>query len=85
MPSNRTTALRPTPHGVGGLKSFGSVESKNMVCPTPHGVGGLKYLMMTGGISRETSHPTRGGWIEIDILFLKEQEIAVPPHTGWVD
>ena len=37
--------LRPTPHGVGGLKSREIIDLLIAgIGPTPHGVGGLKYV-----------------------------------------
>ena len=41
-----------------------------MTRPTPHGVGGLKLLRIrkkAGG--KGTSHPSRGGWIEIIWIY----------------
>ena len=34
---------RPTPHGVGGLKSPAGHSCESDYSPTPHGVGGLKW------------------------------------------
>ena len=31
------------------------------------------------------SHPTRGGWIEIEYIGCSCLLIPVPPHKGWVD
>ena len=31
------------------------------------------------------SHPSRGGWIEIDLLAIPILKAPVPPLTGWVD
>ena len=54
-------------------------------CPTPHGVGGLKYPVGILGVITWTSHPTRGGWIEIWAVAQGLIAESVPPHTGWVD
>ena len=56
----------PTPHGVGGLKFSGKTsETTATLRPTPHGVGGLKFPSARANVSRGSSHPSRGGWIEM--------------------
>ena len=77
--------------------------------PTPHGVGGLKCVINHCMVVFVPSHPSRGGWIEMDdvryglllhlcrptphgvgglkweyISIVKVGEV-VPPLTGWVD
>ena len=57
----------PTPHGVGGLKYPFFISSiASLTGPTPHGVGGLKSIPYEVYIRNTKSHPTRGGWIEIN-------------------
>ena len=57
---------RRTPHGVRGLKSvkihpaLGMAQSR-----TPHGVRGLKFPTVALVALGDTSHPSRGAWIEI--------------------
>ena len=55
------------------------------ICPTPHGVGGLKSTWKDALTFYKKSHPSRGGWIEIEIFQTKDGEEIVPPLTGWVD
>ena len=31
------------------------------------------------------SHPTRGGWIEMETALATRWITRVPPHKGWVD
>ena len=53
--------------------------------PTPHGVGGLKFLYEFCIITQTVSHPSRGGWIEINLRVFCFCVFKVPPLTGWVD
>ena len=53
--------------------------------PTPHGVGGLKYERLVELCKAVRSHPSRGGWIEIYVLYCTGRVAVVPPLTGWVD
>ena len=77
--------ISPTPHGVGGLKLKRHGLDENAVCPTPHEVGGLKYRSRADGAGRYPSHPSRGGWIEMESRLLCNIFGKVPPLTGWVD
>ena len=58
-----STNLRPTPHGVGGLKSPDRAKIKRLLGPTPHGVGGLKllYRLTVYGIAIV---PPLTGWVD---------------------
>ena len=51
---------RPTPHGVGGLKSQSEGRAVGAFRPTPHGVGGLKSTDDCNSQAR-TSGPTPHG------------------------
>ena len=76
----------PTPHGVGGLKSYVEAEGATDRGPTPHGVGGLKLQRHGYDFVNESSHPSRGGWIEIGRSAIRPARLPpVPPLTGWVD
>ena len=76
----------PTPHGVGGLKYLDVAIIVVAVGPTPHGVGGLKLRPIGRHPSTgRSSHPSRGGWIEILLRWLLPSMEIVPPLTGWVD
>ena len=55
----------PTPHGVGGLKSFRTAVGFPHIGPTPHGVGGLKSAQAAQSGMSGKSHSPRSGWIEI--------------------
>ena len=61
----RRLGKRPTPHGVGGLKSATMETDCIFPCPTPHGVGGLKFLVFVSYKPVHVSHSPRSGWIEI--------------------
>ena len=74
--------IRPTPHGVGGLKFDRQRIKKIATRPTPHGVGGLK-LLVKAGYTRDqiASHPSRGGWIEIICVeIVKRKQSRPTPH-----
>ena len=64
----RRTVRRPTPHGVGGLKYNLAGAGKLASGPTPHGVGGLKYDAFRFHLFAVLSHPSRGGWIEMEVI-----------------
>ena len=77
--------ISPTPHGVGGLKYLLVVDCVCYECPTPHGVGGLKCCLRSVSDYVYTSHPSRGGWIEMEMFHRYVVFFPVPPLTGWVD
>ena len=56
---------RRTPHGVRGLKSDARHGWHHQSGRTPHGVRGLKLAGHVAAPGPDTSHPTRGAWIEI--------------------
>ena len=67
------------------MKFMMEVRKNERNRPTPRGVGGLKCLYnMTLNVT-ETSHPTRGGGIEITEQRAVTWLTKVPPHAGWVD
>ena len=74
----------PTPHGVGGLKSPDLPTTPTTYCPTPHGVGGLKFRCRCLRHGRMTSHPSRGGWIEILVCVVEgiHQQRPTPHGVG---
>ena len=83
--SARISARRrcPTPCGVGGLKSWKvSRGDKVGQGPTPCGVGGLKYLIINKSVTRITSHPVRGGWIEIGLHLATPVATLCPTPCG---
>ena len=55
--------------------------------PTPQGVGGLKCLCeVMNAHFNNTSHPTRGGWIEIILERLyREIRWSHPTRGGWIE
>ena len=55
--------LRPTPHGVGGLKPWREVSDRRGRSPTPHGVGGLKRSRYTL-LDLKAEVPPRTGWVD---------------------
>ena len=78
----RLLCCRPTPHGVGGLKCLAQTLYWQMLLgPTPHGVGGLKFIDGHQRRSALESHPSRGGWIEIQNgKKMKPKGISPTPH-----
>ena len=59
-----------TPHGVRGLKSlYDYIITRLCRCRTPHGVRGLKSDGSMRGSMPLSSHPARGAWIEIALLY----------------
>ena len=74
-----------TPHGVRGLKWLSTVGFPVYVSRTPHGVRGLKYTKEFTLDDFSVSHPSRGAWIEMDILALRQLHAGVAPLTGCVD
>ena len=49
--------------------------------PTPHGVGGLKSEVLHVYIVFFPSHPSRGGWIEINLWnFIWNHRRSPTPH-----
>ena len=57
--------IRPTPHGVGGLKSKG-LDGLGKVNPSHPARGGwIEIHGVLHHVGARESHPARGGWIEI--------------------
>ena len=50
--------------------------------PTPRGVGGLKYFGIPRGADGTTSHPSRGGWIEIPLIRIDTRHRVGPTPRG---
>ena len=55
--------------------------------PTPHGVGGLKFGYPPNYGSDTVKGPTPHGvgGLKLQVKGRNIMQIAVPPHTGWVD
>ena len=61
---------RPTPHGVGGLKSSVVIETEGVEMSHPTRGGWIEIEHQQHCIDAMKSHPTRGGWIEIGASHL---------------
>ena len=54
--------------------------------PTPRGVGGLKWWEDGRIAGSMSSHPTRGGWIEIASMVGEDSTaVSHPTRGGWIE
>ena len=67
------------------LSQANSLLFGKVCCRTPRGVRGLKFVCMYQLQELVVSHPSRGAWIEIPVLYSLETLYAVAPLAGCVD
>ena len=67
------------------MKSHAIIEILPIHRRTPHGVRGLKYGDDVKNTITDTSHPSRGAWIEIRFAVRASSALLVAPLTGCVD
>ena len=80
------STVSPTPHGVGGLKSFDRDSLFAYFCPTPHGVGGLKYEFDVNANGEVSPTPHGVGGLKFCLhIFLIYTLMSHPTRGGWIE
>ena len=67
------------------LSQANSLLFGKVCCRTPRGVRGLKLLLLLVMPLINTSHPSRGAWIEISQMPQTYAGLLVAPLAGCVD